>query len=574
MALLIFFAVLWLVLSPILVMVKTGDLGDHLNRRLDDLEKKISELRRDTASPELPEELLSSSRTMPLDLQFPKEQEVLSVAPEPSEPPSSAIQENSESPIVLAGTSAETAADADFPPEVSEPEAMEKPVVEDFVPADVATPPPAGVPLLRKREPGPVAVACSRFLAWLLSEGNIWVCTGVLLFLVGFGLLFNYAIQAGLLTLEMRLAAAAVTGILMLAFGFRMRLRRRTYALVLQGGGMGVLYLVVLAAAKFHSLPVNMPILSEGPAVGAMLFLSVVTVILALVQDYEPLALFAILGGFAAPLLIQVGTRNLVMLFSVCTLLNLEILVITFRRRWRLLTRMGFLLSFAVSLFWGRYNWRPELFSLVEPFLLLFFVTYTLIVLRFALLSVKNGPFDGADGGLRYETDMPLAILLPFVFFFLQARIAGHFVYGIALTCLGLGVWYLFLGVGLRRKGERCHPMLWRLFTALSILFSNLVFPYAFERVLSSAVWAAEGAFLVVVACRYGSLKTLLGGIVLQVGALILYVPELTRVDLKAVSRLSPILASGILFSVALWCSGFWIARFRPREGSPLLGNK
>lgn len=162
---------------------------------------------------------------------------------------------------------------------------------------------------------------------------------GVLLFLVGFGLLFNYAIQAGLLSLEMRQAAAAATGILMVAFGFRMRLRRRTYALVLQGGGMDVLYLVVLATAKFHSLPIDAPILPEGPAVGAMHFLSVVTVILALLQNYEPLALFAVLGGFAAPLLIQVGTRNPVMLFSACTLLNLEILVIAFRRRWRLLTR-------------------------------------------------------------------------------------------------------------------------------------------------------------------------------------------------------------------------------------------
>lgn len=575
MALLVFFVVLWLILSPILIMVKTSDLGDRLNRRIDDLEKRIDALRRGAAHPQVPEEPLSASlppREMPPDLQRREEPEASPLAPDPSEPPSSSVPEHFEGPIVLPGASAEAAFDIDVPSAPFEPEAMEKPVVEDAVPDDATTPAPAGGSPFR--EPGPVAVACSRFLAWLLAEGNIWVCMGVLLFLVGFGLLFNYAIQAGLLTLEMRLAAAAVTGILMVAFGFRMRLRRRTYALVLQGGGMGVLYLVVLAAAKFHSLPIDMPILPEGPAVGAMLFLSVVTVVLALLQDYEPLALFAVLGGFAAPLLIQVGTRNPVMLFSACTLLNLEILVIAFRRRWRLLTRMGFLLSVAVSLFWGRYNWRPELFSSAEPFLLAFLVTYTLITVRFALVPGENGALDAANGGLRHEADMPLTLLVPLVFFLLQSHIAGHFVYGMALTCLGLGAGYLLLGAWLRRKGERCHPMMWRLFVALSVLFSNLVLPYAFERVLSSAVWAAEGAFLVLAACRYGSVKTLLGGIVLQMGALVLYAPELARVDLAAESRLSPILGSGILFSVALWCSGFWITRFRPREASPLHGNK
>ena len=80
----------------------------------------------------------------------------------------------------------------------------------------------------------------------------------------------------------MRLAAAAATGIVMSSAGFRMRERRRAYGLVLQGGGMGVLYLVVLAATKFNSLSTGLPVLSEAPAVVAMVILSVLTVLLVL----------------------------------------------------------------------------------------------------------------------------------------------------------------------------------------------------------------------------------------------------------------------------------------------------
>jgi len=77
-----------------------------------------------------------------------------------------------------------------------------------------------------------------KFFSWLLAEGNIWVCAGVLLLFIGFGLLLRHAIQIGFLTLEMRLAAAAFSGMAMTAVGFRLREWRRTYALILQGGGM------------------------------------------------------------------------------------------------------------------------------------------------------------------------------------------------------------------------------------------------------------------------------------------------------------------------------------------------
>lgn len=573
MLVLLVFAIFWLILSPLLILGKVGEATERLSRRITALEKTIDAMRQgpipQEASKEQPSvtplseaqpsaDLLSEelppapplseaplpvelpTEEAPIDLDLPKGPEVSLEAPEPSEP----LRETPGEPAVEEPPIAAAAA---FPPD--------NPDGPNDARDDVSL----------SRQPGPVAVAWSRLITWLIAEGNIWVCTGVLLFLVGFGLLFSYAVHLGLLTLEMRLAGAAVTGLLMVAFGFRMRLRRRAYALVLQGGGMGVLYLVVLAAAKLHSASTNVSILPEGPAVGAMIFLSVVTVVLALVQDYEPLALFAVLGGFAAPHLLQVGARSPVTLFSICTLLNFEILAIAFRRRWRLLSRMGFLLTAGIALFWGQRNWRPDLFSAVEPFLLAFLATYTLITLRFAMRRAEGEPPDAPEAP-RYDADMPLTVLVPFVFFFLQSHAAGHLTYGTASTCLGLGLWYLIFGVWLRQRGERYQPVVWRLFAALSVLFSNLVVPYTFERVLSSAVWAAEGAFLVVAACRYRSLKALLGGILLQVGALCLYAPELARVDLTVDSALSPILASGVLFAAALWCSGFWVTRFRLRE--------
>ncbi|MDR1874874.1 MAG: DUF2339 domain-containing protein [Synergistaceae bacterium] len=456
---------------------------------------------------------------------------------------------------------AEIAKEPDFA--ASGPEAAEKPEEEPAPYLQEYRYESLAVEEPQPQRPGPLEQAARRFFSWLLEEGNIWVCAGVLLFFVGFGLLFSYAVQIGVLTLEMRLAAAAVTGIVMAGFGFRIRERRRVYALILQGGGVGVLYLVILGATKFNALSTGLPVLSPAPAVVAMLVLSVFTVLLALLQDYQPLALFAVLGGFVAPILVSTGSRNHMALFSIYSLLNLEILALTVKRDWRLLNRLGFLFTLGVGTAWGLRDWRPELFGSVEPFLLAFFVTWT-------LTALCTGRRRGTPESGERRPDLLLAVSVPFSFFFLQMQVVGHLKYGMALTSLGLGLTHLLVGALLRREGrERENArILPHLHMGLCLLFSNFVVPYAFESSLSFAIWAAEGAFLIVMAYRWGSCKLLLGGVVFHLGAIGLYIPVLGRLNWS--EPLSPIFVSGLLFAASHWVSGFFASRFRPSFGGPL----
>jgi len=427
-------------------------------------------------------------------------------------------------------------------------------------------------PLAKEQsEPGIISVTMQKFLSWLLTEGHIWVSVGVLLFFVGFGLLFNYAIQTGLLTLEMRLAAATLTGIVMTLFGFLLRERRRTYALILQGGGMGVLYLAVLGAAKL--IPnAGIPVLSPELAIIAMLVLSVFTVLLALLQNFQPLAIFALLGGFSAPLLIRASSIDQTTLFPIFMLLNLEILVISFIKDWRILNRMGFLITVATGVFFGYRNWTPELFSSTEQFLLTFLAVYTILS-----VNAGRGRFhaDKTDRG----PDLILALCVPFCFYFLQMKAVSHYKYGMAITCLALGLWYLVFGALLRRNGSELNAdsipqknrrLLSQIYMLLCILFSNLVIPHIFDNNVSSAIWAVEAAFLIAIACRNGDYKMLIGGTLLHVGAMWLYSKELVHLDLNAASKLSPILISGIMFAASFWVSGFWASRFRPSTGYTL----
>ena len=80
--------------------------------------------------------------------------------------------------------------------------------------------------------------------------------------------------------------------------------------------------------------------------------------------------------------------------------------------------------------------YTPAHFATTEPFLLLFFVMYCTIAVLFA----HRQPLQ-----LRGFIDGPLVFGLPIVASSLQAYLVQDFRYGMALSALGLGVWYIGL---------------------------------------------------------------------------------------------------------------------------------
>ena len=63
----------------------------------------------------------------------------------------------------------------------------------------------------------------------------------------GVAFLLRYAYEHVHVPIELRLAGVAAAAIVLLALGWRLRERRPGYGLALQGGGIGVLYLVIFA---------------------------------------------------------------------------------------------------------------------------------------------------------------------------------------------------------------------------------------------------------------------------------------------------------------------------------------
>ena len=146
-------------------------------------------------------------------------------------------------------------------PEPLPPVAKETPAPEKVVPADIG--PADEPPKPRVHEhvpespplPGPFDRVVGIAKRWL-TTGNVPVKIGIVISFFGVAFLLKYAVENSNIEIPIsaRYTGVALFAALLMGIGWRMRDTQRTYALSLQGGGIGVLFLTVFAAFQLHDL--------------------------------------------------------------------------------------------------------------------------------------------------------------------------------------------------------------------------------------------------------------------------------------------------------------------------------
>jgi len=346
------------------------------------------------------------------------------------------------------------------------------------------------------------------------TDGNVVVRVGIIVLFFGVAFLLKFAIDRQLLPIELRLSATALCAIGLIGLGWYLREKRAGYALLIQGGGIGIFYLTVYAAAKlYHLLPL-------GLALTLMVAVVVLSSLLALWQNSRALAAFGIAGGFLAPVLTSTGGGSHVMLFSYYALLNAGILGIAWFRAWRELNLLGFLFTFVIGTTWGLNYYQPHHFNSTEPFLIIFFLFYVAIAVLFALRQPLQ---------LRGYVDGTLVFGVPIVGFALQAGMVHDIEYGMAISAFVLGGFYIMLASLLWRRQMEGMRLLTESFLALGVVFATLAIPLALDGRWTAAAWALEGAALLWIGVRQSRLLARLAGLLLQLGGGLFFLLDLYR---------------------------------------------
>jgi uncharacterized membrane protein len=196
---------------------------------------------------------------------------------------------------------------------------------------------------------------------------------GIVAVLVGVSLFLKYAIEGEWIGATGRVSIGLLAGIALVIWSERFRVREyRIFSFSLKALGLGVLYLSLWASFQLYNLiPWSMAFL-------AMVTVTASATALALWQEAEILALFALLGGFATPVLLYTGESRQLQLFTYIALLNVATLVLASSRPWGRLLLVSMLATLILYFGWYATFYRRSELALTLGFATVFFFIFIL----------------------------------------------------------------------------------------------------------------------------------------------------------------------------------------------------
>jgi len=342
--------------------------------------------------------------------------------------------------------------------------------------------------------------------------GSHWLNRiGIAAVLIGVSYFLKYAFDNNWIGPTGRVAIGLIAGISVVLWSERFRSRGyRIFSYSLKAVGIGVLYLSLWAFQVYHLLP-------SGVVFACMFMVTASACALALSQDAEILAVFAITGGFSTPVLLSTGVNREIALFSYVLVLDLGILVLVVFKPWRRLLWLGFIGTLILyvawySEFYDRNQLQPTLI-----FATLFFAIFAAAPL---LMLVQE----------RGTGVMPLGLaFVNAATFFLQAYLMITEVSKTAMAwfSLVLAAVYLLLNRHRPKSADSAAEHNLRLMhLALAVGLVTVAIPIRLEAHWITIGWFVEAALLLWVGGRVKSdlLNVFaLAALVLGVGRLLLF---------------------------------------------------
>ena len=386
------------------------------------------------------------------------------------------------------------------------------------------------------------------------SDGNVFVRVGLLILFFGVAFLLKYAAENPRIPLEYRFIGAAAGGLALVLLGWRLRNKKKIYALLLQGGGIGIIYITIFASYRIANL-----IPSTLTFVLLVVF-AVITAALAVLQNSRALAIYGVLGGFIAPFLASSGSANYVGLFSYYAALCTAIFIIAWFKSWRLLNLLGFVFTFAVYTLWFIFNYRDTMLLPAMGFLLLFFAMYSLIGVLYALKQAHS---------LKRIVDATLVFGTPVIASSLLMAMVRHLDYGIAIAAVGIGFYYVLLARLLWNRSGNALRLMAESMLAIGVAFATLAIPYSLDGHWTSATWALEAAAILWISIRQQRQYAQWFAIALQFGAGALFLWRNVG-DLGEAAWINPAFLGGVFIALGAFISARMLyklestARLRP----------
>ena len=313
--------------------------------------------------------------------------------------------------------------------------------------------------------------------------GSHWLNRiGIAAVLIGVSYFLKFAFENNWIGATGRIAIGLIAGIAVVLWSERFRTRGyRIFSFSLKAVGIGVLYLSLWASFQVYHL------MSSEVVFACMVVVTAATCAMALTQDAEILAVFAITGGFSTPVLLSTGVNREFALFSYVVLLDFGILALVIFRPWRRLLWLGFVGTLVLYLAWYSEFYDRKQFEPTLIFATVFFAIFAAAPLF--MLRQEHG-----------MGTMPLALaFMNAAAYFLQAYAMISDISTTAMAWFSLALAAIYLGLN-RFRPRSSEPVsehnLRLMHLALAVGLITVAIPIRLDAHWITIGWFVESAVL------------------------------------------------------------------------------
>jgi uncharacterized membrane protein len=306
---------------------------------------------------------------------------------------------------------------------------------------------------------------------------------GIAITVIGVAIGAKYSIDNDLVSPLLRIILGYLAGIGLLGFGIRLKDKYPNYSAVLVSGAIAIMYFITYAAYGFYDL------IPQVLAFALMVVFTAFTVVAALNYDKPVIAHIGLVGAYAIPYLLSSGSGNVAILFSYMAIINVGILIISFKKYWKSLYYASFGLTWLMYASWYLLSYRSdEYFSLALTFLTVFFATFYLTYLVYNLRLQAQFK----------RSDILLLLANSFLFYGLGYVILGSHQTGdqfLGLFTLGNALIH-FLVSALIYRQKLADKKVFYFVSGLVLVFITIAIPVQLEGNWVILFWAGEAALL------------------------------------------------------------------------------
>ncbi|KLT67516.1 DUF2339 domain-containing protein [Pedobacter sp. BMA] len=306
---------------------------------------------------------------------------------------------------------------------------------------------------------------------------------GILILILGVAIGAKYAIDHDMISPLTRIILGYAVGAALMTFAIKLKNRYENFSAVLVSGAIAIMYFITYAAYDFYSL------IPQALAFILMVIFTSFTVVAAIKYNKQVIAHIGLVGAYAVPFLLSDGSGKVGVLFTYMAIINIGILILSFKKYWKPLFYASFGLTWIIFLAWRlNLSSNTDFFTLSLLFSAIFFITFYITNLAYKITKQERFEF----------SDVVMLLLNSFIFYgigyFILAQNKNSVEF-LGLFTLANAVIHFLVGLIVYKK-QLADKNLFYLILAMVITFITVAVPVQLNGGWVTIFWAVEAAVL------------------------------------------------------------------------------